>query len=98
MTLSRTSVLRYGVEIGMGDNLSLPERKRSTYRASSRYPNALRRYLSKLGYAQYLANQAVCRACDAYARWDVEDGQDESAEEVLRVRCRACGNGWRINL
>src|ERR1700753_697696 len=27
MTLSRTPVLRYGDEIGMGDNLTLPERE-----------------------------------------------------------------------
>ncbi|RZL90930.1 MAG: hypothetical protein EOP82_14230 [Variovorax sp.] len=60
--------------------------------------HSLRRYLSKLGYAQYLADQAVCRACDAYARWDVEDSEDEHAAEVMRVRCRACGNGWQIKL
>ena len=60
--------------------------------------HSLRRYLSKLGYAQYLADQAVCRACEAYARWDVEDSEDERAEEVMHVRCRACGNGWQIKL
>lgn len=59
---------------------------------------SLRRYITLLGYAEYLANQANCPACGAYARWDVEGSQDRSAEGVLRVRCRACGNGWQINL
>lgn len=59
--------------------------------------HSLRRYITLLSYAQYLADQAICRACDTYARWDVVEGP-ESAEGVLRVRCRACGNGWRITL
>ena len=59
---------------------------------------SLRRYLILLGYAEYLANQANCGACRAYARWDVEGGHGPSDEGVLRVRCRACGNAWLINL
>jgi len=59
---------------------------------------SLRRYATMLGYAEYLANQANCDACGAYARWDVQDSQDKSADGVLRVRCRACANGWQIKL
>ena len=59
---------------------------------------SLRRYMALLGYAEYLAHQANCPACNAYARWHVEDEQGPSAEAVLRVRCKACGNGWQIEL
>src|SRR5688500_16211260 len=34
---------------------------------------ALRRYLFLLNHAEYLADQALCRQCNAYAKWDITD-------------------------
>lgn len=58
---------------------------------------ALRRYLRLLHHAEYLADQAVCRGCNAYARWEVE-GQPPPAGAALQVRCRCCGHRWQIDL
>lgn len=55
---------------------------------------ALRRYLFLLSHAEYVADQAICRACDSYATWDLVDEQGP----VLRVRCRRCRHEWRIDL
>lgn len=58
---------------------------------------ALWRYLYLLGHAQRVAEQAICPACRAYARWDIEDDEQERAQDVrLRVRCRGCANVWYI--
>lgn len=57
---------------------------------------ALRRYLFLLNHAEYVADQAVCRHCEAYAAWDLLG--EERAGEVLRVRCRRCNHEWRIEL
>lgn len=58
---------------------------------------ALRRYLYLLRHAEYVADQAVCRQCDTYARWDLEDS-DPPRAGPLRVKCRHCGNRWQIEL
>ena len=59
---------------------------------------ALRRYLYILNHAEFVAHQAVCRACATYAGWDVQEDQEEPTEERMRVRCRRCGNVWLIVL
>jgi hypothetical protein len=50
---------------------------------------ALRRYLFLLTHAESTANQAVCRVCQSYGRFDV-------VAEPLTVRCRKCGHRWPI--
>ena len=57
---------------------------------------ALRRYLYLLNHAEYVADQAVCRQCDTYARWDITAEQAE--ERSMTVCCRRCGNRWSIGL
>lgn len=62
---------------------------------------AVRRYLFHLMLAEQIANQAVCPACQTYARWREQaegapgpasaDGQGR-----LQVRCLKCGHEWRI--
>ena len=44
---------------------------------------ALRRYLFLLSHAEYLADQAVCGQCHAYAKWDVTEEVPQAAQ--LRV-------------
>ncbi len=58
---------------------------------------AMRRYLFLLLRAETVANQAVCPACEVYARWTIEDESGAATEPVLRVRCRACQHGWKID-
>jgi hypothetical protein len=57
---------------------------------------ALRRYLYFLSHAEYVAGQAACSACEAYARWEVM--HEDDARQQLHVRCRRCGNEWHITL
>ena len=57
---------------------------------------ALRRYLYLLNHAEYVADQAVCRQCDAYAKWDIAD--ENPGERRFNVCCRKCGNRWAIDL
>ena len=57
---------------------------------------ALRRYLYLLKHAEYVADQAMCRVCDAYARLQVLDGADDSVS--LSVSCRHCGHRWTLRL
>ncbi|MBT2320850.1 hypothetical protein J7E62_00575 [Variovorax paradoxus] len=59
---------------------------------------ALRRYLHLLGHAEFVADQAVCRACDTYARWEIQDDEVQPAAERMRVRCKRCGHVWVIVL
>lgn len=56
---------------------------------------SLRRYLYLLNHAEYVADQAVCRQCNTYAKWDITD---EQPDERMRVCCRRCGNLWSIAL
>ncbi len=53
---------------------------------------ALRRYLSQLSRAQFLAHQAECPGCATYARFQVEPGGHPPG--AARLRCRACGHAW----
>lgn len=57
---------------------------------------ALRRYLYLLQHAEYVADQAICRACDTYARFEVLE--ESGAGTRLRVRCRHCDNRWDIEV
>lgn len=57
---------------------------------------ALRRYLYLLKHAEFVADQAVCAQCDAYAKWDVTD--EEPDEHRFGVCCRKCGHRWPIDL
>lgn len=56
---------------------------------------ALRRYLYLLNHAEFVASQAVCPACDTYARWDPVEPR---GDPPLRVRCRRCAHEWHIEL
>jgi hypothetical protein len=55
---------------------------------------ALRRYLYLLNHAEFVANQAECARCKTYARWTLVE--EASAETLLQVRCKHCGNEWKI--
>lgn len=57
---------------------------------------ALRRYLYLLSHAEFVADQAVCRQCEAYGRLDLLDETRDGAR--LRVRCRACQHTWTIDV
>ncbi|MGA0608956.1 hypothetical protein [Caldimonas sp. KR1-144] len=57
---------------------------------------ALRRYLYLLNHAEFVADQAVCSECHAYARWDLLDSGDAGTR--LQVCCRGCGHRWEISL
>jgi predicted Zn finger-like uncharacterized protein len=57
---------------------------------------ALRRYLYRLQHAEYVAEQAVCRRCDTYARFDADEVP--GAGSRLKVRCRHCANEWEMDL
>ena len=57
---------------------------------------ALRRYLYLLKHAEFVADQAVCKQCDAYAKWDVTD--ENLAEQRFGVCCRKCAHRWQIEL
>lgn len=59
---------------------------------------AVRRYLYLLTHAEFVADQAVCRACDAYAKWEILDVAEEAAGARLRVRCTRCAHTWFIAL
>ncbi len=57
---------------------------------------AQRRYLHLLHHAEFVADQAVCRQCQAYGRWDPID--DDAAGVRLVAHCRGCGHEWKITL
>ena len=61
---------------------------------------ALRRYLFLLMRAEVIANQAVCKDCEAYGRWNVEGHTpDDAPADVparMQVCCRKCGARWQI--
>lgn len=60
---------------------------------------AWRRFTVMLGFAEYMAEQAVCPACRVYARFAIERS-GPAAETVsgcrVHVRCRACAHAWSI--
>jgi hypothetical protein len=57
---------------------------------------ALRRYLRLLDHAEYVADQAICRGCDTYAKWELVGEEADGAR--LQVRCRKCAHRWQIEL
>ena len=57
---------------------------------------ALRRYLRLLNHAEYVADQAICRGCNAYAKWELIAEEAEGTR--LQVRCRKCAHHWQIEL
>ncbi len=57
---------------------------------------ALRRYLYRLNHAEFVADQAVCKGCDTYARLEVLGGT--AASRTLPVRCRQCDRRWLLQL
>jgi hypothetical protein len=57
---------------------------------------ALRRYFVLLQHAEFVADQAACPQCEAYARWDIT--AEDTRHQTMQVCCRRCGNGWRISL
>jgi hypothetical protein len=57
---------------------------------------ALRRYLYLLQHAEFLADQAVCRNCQTYARWDIT--AEDPSTQSMQVCCRHCDNRWKITL
>ncbi|MGI9332942.1 MAG: hypothetical protein ACR2RL_07255 [Gammaproteobacteria bacterium] len=48
-------------------------------------------FWAKLSAAQDFAKSAVCGRCDAYGLLDVME-----VSESIPVRCRHCGNEWRL--
>ena len=58
---------------------------------------ALRRYLYLLLHAEFVADQAVCRGCEAYAQWDVQARSDGGSQR-LYVCCRKCQHQWFVEL
>ena len=57
---------------------------------------SLRRYLYLLKHAEFVADQAICRPCDTYARFELLEEKNDPVR--LRVRCRQCSNVWEIVL
>ena len=57
---------------------------------------ALRRYFQLLQHAEFVADQAACPQCDAYARWDIT--AEDVPHQTMQVCCRRCGNRWQIAL
>ncbi len=60
---------------------------------------AWRQFTALLGRAEYMAEQATCAACGAYAKFRVtasEDTPETVAGCTLHVRCKACNHAWRI--
>jgi hypothetical protein len=57
---------------------------------------ALRRYFYLLQYSEYVANQAACEQCHAYAKWDIT-GED-IPNRTMTVCCKKCGHPWSIGL
>ena len=60
---------------------------------------AWRQFTRLLGEAEYLASQAVCESCHAYARFTIVTAVAASSAiegRALGVRCRACQHAWTI--
>lgn len=56
---------------------------------------SLRRYLYLLHYAEYVAAQAECARCATRGR--IELVTEPVAGGPTEVRCKKCGQQWRIN-
>ncbi len=60
---------------------------------------AWRQFTRILAQAEYVAERATCPHCHVYARFVIDRGEEHPQAVggcVLHVRCRACGDGWRI--
>jgi hypothetical protein len=57
---------------------------------------ALGRFLRLLSHAEYVADQAICRGCDTYAKWELIG--EEANGLRLQVRCKKCSHRWPIEL
>jgi hypothetical protein len=65
-----------------------------------------RRYLAMLGRAEHIAERSTCKKCRAYAAitvtaWGPDSdptfiSPDGTAAVWLAVKCRKCGNEWKI--
>lgn len=53
---------------------------------------SMRRYLRLLHHAEYVAHQADCPSCGAYARFTLVQALPDGAQ----VCCRACQHRWTI--
>ena len=60
---------------------------------------AWRKFTHHLFLAEYIGQQATCRACQVYGKFTI-DRADAAVEAiggcVLHVRCRGCGHVWSI--
>lgn len=63
----------------------------------------LRRYLSMLQYAQYVAERSVCGRCSAYGSLEVcsvtaavQESAPPEADASVGVRCTKCGHQWKL--
>jgi hypothetical protein len=61
----------------------------------------LRRYTRLMALAWDLGERATCPQCQAYASFQVTsagaaDADDTSPRDWLGVRCRKCGNEWKM--
>jgi hypothetical protein len=55
---------------------------------------ALRRYLYLLMHAEFVANQADCPQCGAYARFKLIESP--AGDGAITVCCRECAHQWMI--
>lgn len=66
-----------------------------------------RRYLAMLGRAEHIAERSTCKKCHAYGAITVTASgpdrapalisPDRPAASWLAVKCRKCGNEWKID-
>jgi hypothetical protein len=65
---------------------------------------AWRRFIVLLGRAELFAESAGCPGCQAWGKFDVLDAEPAGADDPpeagrphwVRVRCRKCGEQWRL--
>jgi len=60
---------------------------------------AWNRFRGLLTDAESLAEQAVCRQCSAYGRFEViaaRDSTEMRSGRAMRVRCRQCEHEWQM--
>ena len=59
----------------------------------------LRRYTRLLALAENLGERATCPQCQTYASFNVTSAgpaTDDDARDWLMVKCRKCGNEWKM--
>lgn len=58
-----------------------------------------RRFTRQLFVAETLAEQATCKSCNAYGRFEVIEAHDDAQAltgRLLTVRCRRCSHQWSM--